>query len=79
MLQPDFELSTCRLFFSPSFTFLSSFHYTYAFAMSESYPGVTAPLSLATSSPQDIRLTASLEETLERFGMYDSEQRMVER
>jgi len=66
-------------FFSFSFTFLSSFHYTYAFAMSESYPGVTAPLSLATSSPQDIRLTASLEETLERFGMYDSEQRMVER
>ncbi|KAL9556346.1 hypothetical protein PS6_002409 [Mucor atramentarius] len=47
--------------------------------MSESYPGVTAPLSLATSSPQDIRLTASLEETLEKFGMYDSEQRMVER
>lgn len=47
--------------------------------MSESYPGVTAPLSLATPSPQDIRLTTALEETLERFGMYDSEQRTVER
>jgi len=47
--------------------------------MSESYPGVTAPLSLATPSPQDMRLTTLLEETLERFGMYDSEQRTAER
>lgn len=77
MLQPDLELSNLStFFFSPTFFFLQFLVY---FAMSESYPGVTAPLSLATPSPQDLRLTTSLEETLERFGMYDSEQRTVER
>lgn len=47
--------------------------------MSESYPGVTKPLSEATPTLQDITLTSTLEKTLEKFGMYDSQERTRER
>ncbi|KAI8989502.1 Poly(A) polymerase central domain-containing protein [Pilobolus umbonatus] len=45
----------------------------------QQYLGPTDPLSTAFSSQSDIQLTLQLEETLTQYGMYDSEEREIQR
>ncbi|KAI9476177.1 MAG: Poly(A) polymerase central domain-containing protein [Benjaminiella poitrasii] len=47
--------------------------------MSQQYLGITKPVSLAFPTTKEIALTEELNTTLEKFGMYDSEEKRIQR
>ena len=43
------------------------------------YPGITAPISTAPPKPEDLELTAKLEECLRSYDLFESEEEMAHR